>query len=98
MLFNCGGTAACIVGSGLFNCIGTSSLKCVIQLQWNISVGNVLFKYRGTSALVVCYSIAVEQQSSTFVIRLQLNISGGSALFNGSGTAAFIECYSILVD
>ena len=36
--------------------------KCVIQIQRNDNDGSVLFKYRGTTVLEVCYSNTEEQQ------------------------------------
>jgi len=51
--------------------MGHQRWKCVIQLQWDIIVGSVLFNCNGTSALVVCYSITVEHQRWKRVIQLQ---------------------------
>ena len=42
--------------------VGHERWQCVIQFQWDIIVSSVLFNCSGTSALEVCYSIAVEQQ------------------------------------
>ena len=42
--------------------------KCVIQVQWDIRAGSVLFKHNGTSALEVCCSIAVEQQRAALEV------------------------------
>ena len=36
--------------------------KCVIQMQRNNNDGSVLFTYRGTSMMEVCYSNTEEQQ------------------------------------
>jgi len=36
--------------------------KCVIYIQRNINDGSVLFKYRGTAMMEVCYLHTEEQQ------------------------------------
>jgi len=40
----------------------SSTNKCVVQIQRNSSTDSVLFEYRGTAVLVVCYSNTEEQQ------------------------------------
>jgi len=75
--------------------MGHHRRKCVIQLQWDIIVGSVLFNCSGTSALVVCYSITVEHQRWKCVIQLQWDVNVGSVLFNYNGTSSLVVCYSI---
>ena len=50
----------------------------------------MFFKYRGTAALVVCYSITEEKQHWMCVVQIQRKSSTGSVLFKYRGTAALV--------
>ena len=49
--------------------------------------GCVLFKYRGTAMLELCYSNTDEQQRWNCVIQIQRNSNAGSVLFKYRGKA-----------
>ena len=56
--------------------------------------GGVLFKFRRTAMLELCYSYTEEQQRWNCVIQIQRNSKDGSVLFKYRGTATLELCYS----
>ena len=53
----------------------------------NSNAGIVLFKYRGTAKMEVCYSNTEEQQRWNCVIQIQRKSNTGTVLFKYRGTA-----------
>jgi len=56
--------------------------------------GGVLFKYRGTATLELCYSNTEEQQRWNCVIQIQMNSNAGIVSFKYGGTATLEFCDS----